>query len=135
MSNNDTGKKVATGAVIAGLIGFIAGILTAPKSGKETRQDIKNAGLKARKEAEKKLKQLHSELNSLLDDAKKKGNKLSGKAKAEFDKNLDKATEVKEKIRELLSALHEGDADDPELKKALKDAKEAISHLKKYVKG
>ncbi len=129
-----TGKKIAVGAAIAGVVGYVAGILTAPKSGKETREDIKNTAVKAKTEAEKKLKELHSELNEKLELARSKGAKLQGKARQEFDKVIATADTVKEKVRELLSALHEGDADDPELKKALKDAKDALKNLEKYVK-
>lgn len=131
----DVGKKVAVGALIAGAVGYVAGVLTAPKSGKDTRKDIKNAAVKAKTEAEKKLKELHSELNSKLTLAKKKGANLTGKAKDEFDKVVDKAGVAKEKAREILSALHEGDAEDPDLKKALADAKEALKNLEKYVKS
>lgn len=127
-------KKVAVGAAIAGVAGYVAGVLTAPKSGKETRQDIKKAASKAKTEAEKKLKELHSELNTKLEEAKKKGSDLTGKARQEFDKVLENAGGVKEKVREILSALHEGDADDPDLKKALKDAKDALKNLEKYAK-
>ena len=56
----NTGKWAA-GAVVAGVAGYVAGILTAPKSGKETREDIKHAATKAKTEAEKKLKELHSD--------------------------------------------------------------------------
>ncbi len=129
-----TGSKVAMGAAIAGLIGYVAGVLTAPKSGKETRTDIKNATAKAKTEAEKKLKELHSELNVRLEEAKKKASELSGKAKVELEKVIASADAVKEKIRELLSALHDGDADDPDLKKALKDANDALKNLEKFVK-
>jgi len=45
--SKDTGKKVALGALIAASVGYVAGVLTAPKSGKETRQDIKNTGRKS----------------------------------------------------------------------------------------
>ncbi len=133
--SKEVGKKVAIGAAVAGVVGYVAGVLTAPKSGKETRQDIKNTAIKAKTEAEKKLKVLHSELNERLIEAKKKGAKLSGKAREEFDKVVDSADSVREKVREILSALHEGDADDPELKQALKDAKDALKHLEKYVKA
>lgn len=131
--SNGTGKKIAVGAAAAGLIGYVAGVLTAPKSGKETREDIKNATAKAKREAEKKLKELYSELNGQIEEAKKKGAKLSGKARDEFDRVISSADVVKEKVRILLSALHEGDADDPELKQALKDAKSAVKQLEKYV--
>lgn len=132
--SKDVGKKVAMGAVIAGLAGYVAGILTAPKSGKETRQDIKNSANKAKTEAEKKLKGLLSELNEKLTDAKKAGNKLTGKAKEEYEKALETAGKAKEKARELLSAIHEGDADDPELQQALRDARAALKNLEKYAK-
>ncbi|MTI48783.1 YtxH domain-containing protein [Sporosalibacterium faouarense] len=37
----NTGKKVATGLTIGAFIGAIAGVLLAPKSGKEIRNDLK----------------------------------------------------------------------------------------------
>lgn len=127
-------KKWAVGAAVAGIAGYVAGVLTAPKSGKETRSDIKNTANQAKTDAEKKLKEVHSELSKVLGDVKTKGDELKGKAKEEFTTGLDKAKAAKEKVREVLSALHDGDAEDPELKKALKDAKDALAHLQKYVK-
>jgi len=134
MTKESTGKKVAIGAAVAGVVGFVAGILTAPKSGKETREDIKNAALKAKSEAEKNLKAMHSELNSKLADVKAKGEELSGKAKDEFEEIIEKAKAAKEKVRDVLSSLHDGDADDPDLKKALQDAKDSLKNLEKFIK-
>lgn len=131
----DTGKKVVLGAAVAGVAGYVAGILTAPKSGKDTRKDIKNAAIKAKTEAEKKLKELHSELDKKIAIARKKGAVLTGKAKTDLDKALEKAGNAKEKARHILSALHEGDAEDPDLKKAVAEAKAAIKSLEKYVKS
>lgn len=131
MSKNS--GKWAGAAVAAGLIGYAAGILTAPKSGKETRKDIKNAASKARSEAEKHLKAMLADLNNHLETAKEAGLKLTGKSKQEFDKVTEKAKLAKDKVREVLSALHDGDADDPELKEAMKDAKDALKNLKKYL--
>jgi gas vesicle protein len=127
-------KKWAIGAAVAGVVGYVAGILTAPKSGKETRQDIKSTAAKVKRETEKKLKTAHSDLNRVIEEVKDKGGKLKGKAQTEFSQGLDKAKKAKEKVREVLSALHEGDADDPELKQALKEAKDALSHLQRYIK-
>lgn len=124
----------AIGAITAGIFGFLAGILTAPKSGKDTRKDIKSAALKAKTEAEKNLKTLHSELSKRITDTKEQGDKLSGKAKNEFDQIISKAKDAKEKVREVLSTLHDGDADDPDLKKALKDAKDSLKNLEKFIK-
>jgi|SRR5690606_2720309 len=133
MSKN-VGRKIAVGAAIAGAVGYVAGVLTAPKSGKETRKDIKNAAVSAKTDAEKKLKELHSQLDRKIAAAKTKGKGLTGKAKTELDKAIEKTTSAKEKVREVLSALHEGDADDPELKKALTDAQKALKHLGTYIK-
>lgn len=47
-----TRSKFALGAVVGGVAGIIAGILTAPKSGKETRTNIKE------KASELKLKSI-----------------------------------------------------------------------------
>jgi len=125
--------KWAVGALVAGVAGFVAGILTAPKSGRETRKDLKDAALKAKSEAEKNLKSMHSELSKTLLDVKAKGEKLGGKAKTEFEQLVDKAQTAKEKVREVLSSLHDGDADDPDLKKAFKEAQDSLAALKKYV--
>jgi gas vesicle protein len=133
--SKSSAKKWAVGAAVAGVAGYVAGVLTAPKSGKETRKDIKNTAVKVKSEAEKKLKETHSELNKVLEQVKDKGEELSGKAKTEFTEIIEKARDAKEKARDMLSALHEGDADEPELKQALKDARDALKHLEKFAKS
>lgn len=131
---NKSTKRIALGAIIAGVGGYLAGILTAPKSGKETREDIKDAAVATTAELEKRLKALHTELDKLLDQAKKQRDNLTGKAKDEVDKALKTANASKQKARELLSAIHEGDAEDKDLQKAIKDSMAAIDHLKAYLK-
>lgn len=126
-------KRFAIGAVLAAAAGYIAGILTAPKSGKETRQEIKNTALKTYKAAEKELKELHTELNKLIGEASKKAGELKGTAQKNFDKAVDGAKAAKEKARELLSAVHEGDAEDTDLKQAVEEAKKAAVHLKSFL--
>jgi gas vesicle protein len=131
--NGSIVKGVAIGATIAAAAGFVAGILTAPKSGKETRDDIKEATAKGLMEAEKELKKLHTDLTKVIDEAKAQSEKLTGKAKNELEALLLKAKDTKEKAREVLSAIHEGDAEDKDLKKAVKDATAALDHLKSYL--
>lgn len=132
MSKN--AKKFAVGAVLAAAAGYVAGILTAPKSGKETREDIKEGVEHGVAEAEKQLKKLHTELNQLMDEARSRGRELKGKAQEEMEKAVDAAKVVKEKTRELLSAVHEGDAEDKDLKRAVNEASKAVEHLKTYLK-
>jgi gas vesicle protein len=127
-------KKLAIGAAVAGAAGYMAGLLTAPKSGRETRKDLKNAAGQGVTEAEKQLKNLHTDLGKAVDEAKSQGEKLGGKAQKELKDLADKAKDTKEKVREVLSAIHEGDANDKDLKSAVADAKHALDHLKDYLK-
>ncbi len=126
-------RKFAIGTILAAIGGYIAGILTAPKSGKQTRADIKDAAASAMAETEKQLKKLHTELAELIDTVKERGAKLEGKARSEFDEIVEKSKATKQKVRELLSALHEGDASDKDLKKAIDGAVDSIKHLKTYL--
>ena len=126
--------KWALGALFAGIGGFLAGILTAPKSGKDTREDIKNAAASGKREVEVQLKNIHTELAELLDKAEDLKDSKSKEVKKDVKEAVNKVTASQARVRELLSALHEGDADDPELKKALKEAAAARDHLKKFLK-
>lgn len=132
-NKQDTMKKLAIGGTIAAVAGYVAGLLTAPKSGKETRGDIKKAANTSVAQAEKELKKLHTELDSLIKDAKTNSGKLGKRAQAELNELVAKAKDSKEKVREVLSAIHEGDADDKDLQKAVKQASQALKNLKKYL--
>ena len=128
------GRKLALGSIIAGTVGYIAGVLTAPKSGKETRKDIKTSANAGWTEAEKELKKLHTELATKLEEAKALSLKVTGKAKAEVDSSLNMARDAKEKVREMLSAIHEGDVEDVDLQRAIKQANSALGHIKDFLK-
>lgn len=127
-------KRFAIGAVVAAAAGYVAGILTAPKSGKETRKDIKDTAVKTYQTAEKELKELHTELSKLMDEASKKANEFKGNAQVNLDKAVSTAKVAKEKARELLSAVHEGDAEDKDLASAVKEARKAVEHLRGFLK-
>lgn len=127
------GSKFAVGTAVAAGIGYVAGVLTAPKSGKETRKDIHDKALKAKTETEKKLKELNTELNNLITTAKSRAKGAKAGAKTELHKALDKAVGAKEKAREVISAFHEGESEDKDLQKAVTDVNKAIDHLKSYL--
>jgi gas vesicle protein len=126
-------KRFAVGTLVAAAAGYVTGILTAPKSGKETRQDIKDTTEKTVREAEKQLKKLHTELSDVLGQAKEHAEKLKGQARTEFETVVKTAHTTKEKARQILSAVHEGDATDKDLQKAVKDAQKAVDHLKSFL--
>ncbi len=54
-------SKFAVGAAIGAIVGVAAGILTAPKSGKETRDDIKKKTDEAKVEVDKRAKEAKNE--------------------------------------------------------------------------
>jgi gas vesicle protein len=130
----NTGRNWAVGALVAGVAGYVAGILTAPKSGKETRKDIQSAALKAKREAEAKLKTLHAELDDLIAEGKQKATSAKATGKKELDTALKAAQAAKKKAREMLSAIHEGDADDEDLQAAITEVKSSIKHLGAFLK-
>lgn len=127
-------KKLAVVTGIAAAIGYLAGILTAPQSGKETREDIKKTAQKGLTEAEKRLKGTLTELSDLIEQLKRQGEKLGDRAAKELDDLLAKGKVARDKAREVLSAIHEGDADDEDLKDAINQATEALDHLKAYLR-
>lgn len=130
---NKSTKRWALGAIIAAAAGYLTGLLTAPKSGRETREDIKDMTEHGVREAEKQLKKLHTQINSTIAEARNQVEDLKGTAQKDLQIAIDKATTAKEKARVVLSAIHEGDADDRDLNKAIKEASKAIDHLKTYL--
>jgi gas vesicle protein len=131
----NTGKKLAAGAALGGILGYIAGILTAPKSGKQTREELANKAGDAKNSAEGQLQSAVDELNEALKTAKGKSMALNAKARAEFDETVVKAKDAQNKASQVLKAFKAGEADNPELNKAVKQAKQAISNLSKYLKS
>jgi gas vesicle protein len=128
-------KRIAVGTgVVAAAAGYVAGVMTAPKSGKETRGDIKAAAKKSRAEAEKELKKVQTELEKAMKEAKAQGGKLSTKAQKELKELVEKAKNSKEKTGEVMSAIRAGDAEDQDLKRAIKNAHSSIDHLRDYLK-
>ena len=88
------GKKSAgvAGAVVVGAVaGYVAGILTAPKSGKETRADLQKASAQLKKNLEVKLQVVKEELSKLIEEANVTVQQLSERGKKELDSLLVKA--------------------------------------------
>lgn len=127
------GEKFFLTALIASITGYVAGILTAPKSGKETRKDIHDKAQKAKIDSEKKLRELYGELTATIKTVEAKARTLKGTAKGELTELLDKAVGVKERTKHVISSVREGDNDDQDLQQASEDIRKAIDHLKSYV--
>ncbi len=109
------GKKFGLGIAIGAVAGLVAGILAAPKSGKETREDIKNKAKDVKGAAERKLKEAHKELGKLSEEAKDYAKKLQGKAKEEWTALAAKADELKDKIKTAITSIKSGDDDNDDV--------------------
>lgn len=131
----NTVKKVAVGSAIAGAVGYLAGILTAPKSGKDTRHDIGKKAGDVRVAAEDELMDLNDELKDMIKSAKVKTVALSSTARAEFNEALIRAKDAQNKTSQVLKAVKNGEAADPDLNKAVKQGKLAAKNLGKFFKG
>jgi len=135
---NQRDEKMRIGAVvaaIAGLAGYLTGILTAPKSGKRTRQDIADAAIGAKKTAEQQLESANKDLKDLLKTTRSNTVALSSQAREEFNEAVVRAKDAKNRATSILKAFKSGTADDPQLNKAIKQAKQAQKNLAKYLKG
>ncbi len=124
-------KTIALGAALSALAGYVAGLLTAPRSGKETRQVIKNKATETYEAAEKELKRLHTELADVIGEVNDRFSTFRNPK--EVDEALKKGRNAKQKAREVLSVLHDGEAVDEDLKAAIKDATKAIERLRDFL--
>jgi gas vesicle protein len=121
-------------SAIAGSIGYLAGLLTSPKSGKQNRKKVKQVAKKSRKAAEAELDSLGKELGDIISNSKKATESMTKKAQGEYGLLVDKAKNAKEAAQEVLSAIKEGKAKDKDLDMAVKDAKAVIIHAQDFVK-
>lgn len=135
VNSKNPGRKIALGALLAGAAGYITGILTAPKSGKETREDIAGKATDAKEETVEQLKSLQVELEELIKTSKDKTLALKSNAREEFNEAVIRAKDAKNKTATLLKSVKAGEAEDPELNKAIKQAKAAAKNLSKYFKS
>lgn len=133
--NPHTGRKVALGSALAGAIGYLAGILTAGKSGEETRDDIRQKTEDVKNDTEYQLSELNDELKQLIKDAKVKTIALSSTARTEFNEAVVKAKDAQNKTTQVLKAAKAGQAEDPDLNKAVKQARQAAKNLGKFFKS
>jgi gas vesicle protein len=109
------GRKLGLGILIGAVAGMVAGLLTAPKSGKETRQDIKNKAKEVKGSAERRLKDAHKELTKMSDDLKVRAKGLQGKAKDEASDLSKKADDLRDKVKSAITSIKSGDDDNDDV--------------------
>ena len=132
MANNT--KNVTIGALAGAFAGFVAGILLAPKSGKETRTDIKNGAQKAIHISEQKLKLAQAELVKLVSTAEQQLKDAGSAAKKEAKDAVTAAKKSRDQAADVLSAVRYGTSTDSDLDEAVKSVVAAAASLKSYIK-
>jgi len=130
-----TGQKIALGAAIAGIGGYLAGVLTAPKSGKETRGELAEQAGVLKNDAEVQLAVAQRELGVVIKEAQEKTVSLGAAARGEFNETLIRAKDAQNRAKIVLKAFKSGTAEDPELNKAVKQARQAQKNLSKFLKS
>jgi gas vesicle protein len=132
---SNTVRKIAIGSAIAGAAGYIAGILSAPRSGRQTRQEIANRAEDVKGSTEDQLQELSDELKDMIRTTKDKTTSLSSTARAELNEAVVRAKDAQNKAGQVLKAVRAGEASDPDLNRAIKQAKQAAKNLGKYMKS
>jgi gas vesicle protein len=132
---SNTVRKIAIGSAIAGAAGYIAGILSAPRSGRQTRQEIANKAEDVKGSTEDQLQELSDELKDMIRTTKDKTTSLSSTARAELNEAVVRAKDAQNKAGQVLKAVRAGEASDPDLNRAIKQAKQAAKNLGKYMKS
>lgn len=128
-NNEDhSGRKFMLGAVLGAAAGAIAALLTAPKSGKETREDIKNKATELSQDALRQLRKLEGELSKKISDVKKLAQRLEGEAKKEVEALVDRAEKLKDHALKMIEDF-KSDARKKADKKFVEEIETAIREL------
>ena len=86
-------------SLLTGLfVGFIAGILFAPKPGKEIRKDIKDKSKEFVKKSKENVTDTIDKTKEFIEKGKSKFEEVKGKGKKIIDKGKEKVEELKEVI-------------------------------------
>lgn len=79
--------KFLAGFIVGGALGAIAGILLAPKSGKETREMLANSAREAASKADETVKEIQSKADNVVEEMQRKGEEIREKLQNLLDKS------------------------------------------------
>ena len=126
-------RNIVFGAMVVGAASYLAGILTAPKKGSETREDIRHASVNAKISLEKSLKKLYSDSSKQLQRALNLNQKLTKQTKRELDLLVASVKHATEKIKIYLTSIRDGDIEEEEITLLLTDGRDNTERLKLFV--
>jgi gas vesicle protein len=95
------GKKtsVAKGTILGLIVGAVAGLLLAPKSGKETQADIKRKVKAKAGDIQARLEKMSDDMTGRVDILKEAAKDLRGEAKEESQELVKRAEVLKQDLR------------------------------------
>ena len=85
--------KFALGALFGIATGFAAGLLSAPKSGKETREELKEAAIKAKKTVVSEAEKAKASAAKKADEAKLKAEETVSEVKTKAEEVVEDVTD------------------------------------------
>jgi gas vesicle protein len=96
----NSAKPVVTGLLIGGAIGAVAALLFAPRSGEETRAELRDKAMEYREKAMETVNdtvsQAKSKASELTDRAKDKADELRHRTKEMADKEYERVSQAAE---------------------------------------
>lgn len=101
-----TAKTVGLTAIVGASVGAVGGILFAPKSGKETREDIKNSSIEANEKLKVKASEAKDKLNKKIKEGKENLSEANLKIKDYLKNKRNKSEEV-ENLEEISTTSEE----------------------------
>ena len=115
MSNNGNGGEFFKGLIFGGIVGAVAALLYAPKTGREMRDEIRHRSLDlrddvdaklelAQRRAEKLMQQTEAELADLRKDAEAALKELRDSAEAKVSGGKAAIDKGKDRIKEAIDA-------------------------------
>ncbi len=93
-------KGLLKGAIFGTIVGGIAALLLAPKSGKETQEDIKKQAKKVIGDVDSKIQEMESGLSGKIDDLKDVARDLRGEAYEESQRLITRAEILKNDLQD-----------------------------------
>ena len=116
---------VAKGTIFGLIIGAVAGLLLAPKSGKETQADIKRKVRAKAGDIQERLEMMSDEVTGRVDTLKAAAKDLRGEAKEESQELVKRAEVLKQDLR--ISATNLSKHGNATKDSAIKDVKLLLS--------
>jgi gas vesicle protein len=103
MSENNKGGfgSFVAGLFMGGLLGGAIAILTAPRSGEETREQIRVRGVELRDTAEQTMNEALTTVRNTTDDLSNRAEELRAQSQAVLDEAQKQSAQATEEIRQV----------------------------------